>query len=147
MQNISGFGLKVRLRASKSVPGGHTITRFADDVDPMDIPTLTIAATKMGLNGDLIAWAQANQIPCVLAVIPGSNDDELLSQLLEANRVGRGKQSIEDEFTFVISYPDGKTTTLSGGALVSGIVARSVSADGRLKTNVYAFNFENKVGT
>ena len=136
----------MRVRASRSLPAGHSIKRFPDDTDPLDVPAITIAATAMGLNGDLITWATANPIPCVLAVIPGSDDDKLLNRIMEANRVGRGKQSIEDQWTFVINYPDGDKTTLTGGVMVSGMTTRSVAADGKTKTNIYAFSFENKAG-
>jgi hypothetical protein len=145
-QNVSGFGLKVYIRASRTLPIGHTFTQFADDVDPLDIPSFVIATTSMGLNGDLIKAQTASPIPAAIGLIPGGSDDKLMGILHEANRVGRGKSSIDDEITMVITYPNGDVTTLSGGAITEGPVGKSVASAGRYKSNVYLFNFENKVG-
>ena len=49
----------------------------------------------MGLNGDLIGWSKPNPIKITLNVIPQSFSDLNLAVLLEANRVGRGKQGAE----------------------------------------------------
>jgi len=91
--DVSGFGLRIRLTASRTFPAGITITQFADDADPFDIPSLQIADTAMGLNGDLISWSKANPIKPTLNVIPASEDDRNLAVLLEANRVGAASRS------------------------------------------------------
>ena len=141
--NISGFGLRITLTASVSFPRGFTISAFAGDADPFDNPTLTIAEHEMGLNGDLITWSNANPLAVTFNIIPNSEDDINLNALFEANRVGRGKQSVQDEITVVAIYPDGNTATYSGGSPTSFIPANSVASAGRLKTKPYTFNFEN----
>ena len=52
-QDITAFGLKVRVIASNSFPAGFTVTQFADDGDPFDIPSIKMAH-EMGVGcGDL----------------------------------------------------------------------------------------------
>src|SRR5882724_9120 len=89
-QDISGFGAVVSLIASNTFPTGFVITQFADDSDPVDMPSINIGDAAMGLNGDLIVWRRAIPLPSVIAVIPGSADDINLGILAAANRAGQG---------------------------------------------------------
>ena len=145
MQNISGFGLKVQVRASVTFPAGFSVTQFADDADPLDTPSIQINDKAMGLNGDLLMWSKANPLVATLNVVPGGEDDRNLATLFEANRTGRGKQSSRDIVTMVISYPDGTRTTLTLGGCTDFVPSNGVASAGRLKTKPYAFAFENKV--
>lgn len=142
MQHVGGFGLKVRLTASRTLPSGTTITQFADDADPFDLPAIAIAQTAMGLNGDLIVWNSPQPIMVTLNVIPGSDDDRTLAAVFEANRVGRNKQSARDIVTMTGVYPDGRNITLSAGAMTSGMPGDSVASAGRKKSKAYIFAFE-----
>lgn len=146
MENISGFGLVVQVRASKTFPAGFTITQFADDGDPFDVPSIQVNDKAMGLNGDLIVWSKANPIAVTLNLIPASDDDKNMSILLEANRVGRGKQSAKDVITMTAIYPDGRTLTLTEGVITDGMPASSVASAGRMKSKPYIFAFENRTG-
>jgi len=146
MSNISGFGLIVNVRASKTFPLGIPITQFADDSDPLDIPSLQIADSAMGLNGDLVTWSKANPIKVTLNVLPNTVDDIELSILLEANRVGRGKVGARDIITMTLLYPSGNFVTLTTGTITDGIPSSPVSSAGRLKTKSYSFTFEGRVG-
>lgn len=145
MNNISGFGLKIRLIASTTFPIGFDVTEFADDSDPFDIPSLQVGDTAMGLNGDLITWSKANPIKVTLAVVPGSTDDLNLAILLEANRPGKGKSAALDTITLVGIYPDGRVITFINGAITDGMPGNAVSSDGRQKSKVYNFAFENRI--
>ena len=147
MNDISGFGLTVVVRASNTFPVGAPITQFADDGDPFDLPELTIAETAMGLNGDLITWSSAVPIQLVLNVIPDGLDDIALNVIGEANRVGRGKQSARDIITIVGVYPNGRTVTLSGGKMTNYMPSTGVASSGRFKTKKYNFMFESVVVT
>jgi len=140
--DVSGFGLRLRITASRTFPAGFTVTQFADDADPLDIPSLQIADTAMGLNGDLVSWSKANPIKPTVNVIPGSEDDRNLAVLLEANRVGRGKSGARDVITMTGTYPDGRSVTLSQGVITDGMPGNSVASAGRLKSKSYAFAFE-----
>lgn len=146
VNDISGFGLTVTLIASNTFPAGIAVTQFADDSDPLDISSIRIADTAMGLNGDLISWSKAVPVPAVLNVIPGSDDDLNLSILANANRVGKGKSSAHDEITMTIVYPDGSVVTMLSGKITDAMFGKSVSSSGRLKTKAYAFSFESNLG-
>ncbi|CAH0447791.1 hypothetical protein LMG10661_03864 [Ralstonia syzygii subsp. syzygii] len=146
MENISGFGLVVQVRASKTFPAGFTVTQFADDGDRFDVPSIQVNDKAMGLNGDLIVWSKANPIAVTLNLIPASDDDKNMSILLEANRVGRGKQSAKDVITLTAIYPDGRTLTLTEGVITDGMPANSIASAGRMKSKPYIFAFENRTG-
>lgn len=141
--DVSGFGLRIRITASRTFPAGFTVTQFADDADPFDLPSIQIADKAMGLNGDLVTWSKANPILPTLNVIPGSEDDRNLAVLLEANRVGRGKSGARDVVTMTGTYPDGRSITLSQGVITDGMPGNSVASAGRLKSKSYAFAFES----
>lgn len=145
MNDISGFGLKVQIVASVTFPAGITITQFADDSDPFDVPAQDIADKAMGLNGDLITWSKANPIMATLNVIPESEDDINLSILAEANRAAKGKNSARDVITMTVMFPNGKVWTASPGAVMNFSPGDSVASASRLKSKPYAFAFENKV--
>lgn len=147
MQNVSGYGLRVRLVASATFPAGITLTQFADDADPFDTPAVQVADKAMGLNGDLIVWATANPLTAVLNMIPGTADDRNLEILLEANRVGRGKFPANDVITLTAIYPDGSTRMMTPGAITDGIPGKPVGSSGRLKTKPYTFAFENQAAS
>lgn len=146
MQDVSGFGFVINVIASNTFPTGFTLSAFADDADPFDIPELTVKDKAMGLNGDLIVWSKANPINITLAVIAGSEDDLNMSALLEANRVGRGKFSALDVITLTAAYPSGNMLTLSPGTITAGMTGSSVASAGRVKTKSFAFSFENRTG-
>lgn len=143
MQDISAFGIRVRLVASVTFPAGIDITQFADDADSLDVPQQQIADKAMGVNGDLIVWSKANPLLTTLNVIPASEDDRNLSVLLEANRVARGKRSARDTITLTAVYPDGRTQTWSQGKITDGIPGNALASSGRMKSKPYLFAFES----
>lgn len=143
MIDISAYGLSITITASNTFPQGITITEFADDGDPIDTPSQQVKDTAMGLNGRLMAWSTANPIVRTVTCIPGSDDDRNLQVLLEANRVGQGKRSVNDVITMVTTYPNGRTETCTQGTITEGMIGQSVASAGRLKTKSYTFAFEN----
>lgn len=142
---IGGFGLITTLVASNTYPVGLVLTSFADDADPFDFPDLQIADIAMGLNGDLISWSKAVPLVTQIALIPESDDDNNMSVLLAANRVGKNKQSARDKITMVGKYPSGYTVTLTNGRLTNGMPSNSVASSGRMKSKVYKLAFEGIV--
>lgn len=144
MINISGFGLRGLLKASNTFPNGIDLTAFADDADSLDSPDLNVAQTSNGLNGHLLVWNQSGALEVGVNVIPGSQDDVNLAALTEANRVGLDKRSVRDVISLVVSYPDGSVTSYSGGTIVVGSPAKSVTSQQRLRTRQYRFRFEKK---
>ena len=143
MIDVSGVGLVVNIKASNTFPSGFAVTQFADDADPVDMASIQIADKAMGLNGDLITWAKATPVPCILNIIPGSDDDRNLSILAENNRVGRGKIGARDSITMTITYPDGTVVYLNPGVLTDAMFGKSVASAGRMKSKNYTFAFEN----
>lgn len=145
-KDISGFSTVVTIFASKTFPAGLPITQFADDSDPADFASISIAETAMGLNGDMVTFSKANPLPASISVIAGSENDVALGILAEANRVGQGKTSARDIITMNILYPDGSTRTLSQGVITDATFGKSISSAGRLKSKTYSFKFQNQVG-
>lgn len=146
-ENISGFGLVVVITASSTFPAGITLTQFADDTDPFEVPTLTIAETAMGLNGDMASWSKAAPVDVTLGMLPNTPDDRNLALLFEANRVARGKRGARDVITMTAMYPDGRQKVLQQGTVISGNPLNSVASSGRYKSRPYSFRFENVTGT
>lgn len=147
-QDISGFGGIVTILALPTYPVPVPITQFADDVDPFDIPELQIAEVAMGNNGDMLSWSTAKVIEITLGVIPDSIDDEILSVLLENNRVGQGKLfTTRDIITLTCLYPNGRFINLPGGKITKGMPGTSWASAGRFKSKTYTFAFGNKIGS
>ena len=116
--NVSAFGLRVVLQASVTFPFGTTFTNFGDDTDPLDIPSLQIGDTGMNINGNLVTWSKANPIKVTLSLVTASEDDQTMSIIFQANRVGRGKKSVNDVMNMSIFYPDGRLALLNNGCLL-----------------------------
>lgn len=142
MTDISGYGLRVIIRASVTFPAGVTITQFADDADPIDNPTAELASSAMGLNGDLVTWGSAQPHTLTLNVLPNMTDDRNLAVIAQRNITGRGQQPARDVITAVVLYPDGRQVTLARGAIVSANLAPGVASGGRMKSRPYTFVFE-----
>lgn len=140
---ISGFGIQVLLKSSVTFPVGISLTQFADDADPFDIPSVQLADKAKGVNGDLIVWSKANPIVVTLNIIPGSDDDLNLSILAASNLPSRGKRNITDIVTLTGVYPQGDVITLTQGILTDAFIGKSVASAGRFKTKAYAFAFED----
>lgn len=142
MQDISAIGTSIRLVASVSFPTGFTITEFADDADPFDLPAIDIAVAAMNVNGDMIVYSAPTPITITLNVLPDSNADKNLSVIFEANRASKKKRHAGDVITIVGSYPNGATIRLSQGKMTNGIPANSPASAGRIKSKAYTFAFE-----
>ena len=141
--DISGFGVGVHIVASSTFPQGFQVSQFADDSDPIDIPSIEIAGTAMGLNGDLITWTTAVPVPVNISTIPSSDDDINLSILASGNQAGRNKRPARDTITLVVVYPDETRAVYTNGVLTSAPPGKSIASSGRQKTNTYNFMFEN----
>lgn len=141
--DVSASGIVMNLKASVTFPGGISITALADDTDPLDFPDVAAASAAMGLNGDLVSWTAPAPITPTIAVIPGSEEDNNLAILYDANRAAKGRRTARDVLTLVINYPDGSTITLSEGVITSGNPGKSVASAGRLKTGSYVFAFQD----
>lgn len=141
MHDISGYGLRVVIKATRTYPQGVELTQFADDADPLDIPSVQFADKAMTMNGELLIWAKANPIIVTLNMVPGSTDDQTLAALVEANRPRQGAPGARDEITMSVYYPSGEIRTIAPGAITDGMLGLSPSSAGRYKSKSYAFAF------
>ncbi|CDL85469.1 phage tail fiber protein [Xenorhabdus szentirmaii] len=143
MHDVSATGLSLVIQASKTFPSGIQITQFADDADPLDLPAVDIAQTGMDINGNLTSWSAPTPQTVTINVLAGSEEDENLSILLEANIAKRGRRHAGDEITIVASYGDGSTTTARNGKITNGSRGNSAASAGRLKSKQYTFVFQD----
>lgn len=143
MQNVSAKGLTVILNAFPSFPV-LTLTQWADDGDPLDLPELEIASNAMGVNGDLIVWSQPKPIEVKISVIPDSADDRNLAILFNNNRTAKNKFSTNDRITMTFFYPElSRPKILRNGFVKAYTPATGAASSGRKKTKTYSFVFEN----
>lgn len=142
-QDISGFGLRITIAASNTFPSGFSVTQFADDGDPLDMPSLQLADKAMGLNGNMATWSKANPIPMTINVMPGTDDDRNLQVLASANRAAAGRRPARDLITATVVYPDGTTFRLMRGKITDSPFGNSVASAGRFKSKPYVFAFED----
>lgn len=141
--DISGYGLRVNLRADKTFPAGIEISAFVDDADPTDSPSVQIKDKAVGLNGDLITWAKGSFVPLTLAVIPGSPDDRNLQVLARANRAAKGRRPTLDIITVTTTNGDGTQVRYQRGVITDAPIGDGVASSGRKKTKTYQFAFED----
>lgn len=143
-QDISGFGLSILLVAEKTFPSGINITQFADDADPLDIPSIKFAEPVVGLNGDLGYFGKAVPLEVGMSLFSGSDDDLSLKELVAQNRPFKGRAiGARESISLIISYPSGKTVTYSKGTITDGAPAPSVASSSRIKTSEYRFVFQD----
>ncbi|SFN98207.1 phage tail fiber protein [Xenorhabdus japonica] len=143
MYDVSATGLSLVIQASTTFPAGIQITRFADDADPLDLPAVDIAQTGMDINGNLNYWSTPTPQTITINVLAGSEEDENLAILLEANIAKRGRRHAGDIITLVASYGDGSTTTARNGKITNGSRGNSAASAGRLKSKQYTFVFQD----
>jgi hypothetical protein len=145
MQDISGYGIEWVLKASRTFPAGILLTQFADDSDPVDVPSMQIADAAMSVNGEMVSWTTAHIIELSFGMIPESDDDANLSILLENNRASINRSPARDVVTLIGYYPNGAIVTLSPGKITDGPSITSIASSGRMKSKVYKFKFEDAV--
>ena len=143
--DVSSLGIKLMIIAAPTFPQGFVIDQWADDADPIEFDNIDIGNAAVGVNGDVIFWKKAVMIPMAVNVIPNSTGDQNLEIIQTVNRAAKNKVSVTDDITAVVTYPDGKTITLTGGIMINVPTATSASADGRLRTKRYTFVFSNRI--
>lgn len=116
------------------------ISAFPKDTDPFDVPNTDIADMEIGTNGDEISWTVQNPVESTLAVIPATDDHEILQTIYNANRSEKGSPSAKDVITLVRILPNGETTTMKG-KITSGPATTSLASSGKIKTPTYGFKW------
>ena len=116
------------------------ISAFPKDTDPFDVPNTEIGDLEIGTNGDDISWSLQNPVESSLAVIPATDDHEILQTIYNANRTEKGSPSANDVITLVRLLPNGETTTMKG-RITNGPATTSLASSGKIKTPVYMFKW------
>ncbi|MEX5763265.1 hypothetical protein AB6H12_13475 [Proteus mirabilis] len=143
MNDISATGLSLIIQASKTFPAGIPITTFSDEGDPLDLPTVNITQTAVDINGNLVSWSSPTPQTVTINVLAGSEEDENLAILFDANTARWGRRPASDVITLVASYGDGSITTARNGRITDGCRGNSVAGAGRLKSKQYTFIFQD----
>lgn len=143
MSDVSAIGLSISFKASKTFPSGFVLSQFADDADPVDLPAAVLAELGMDINGNLVSWSAPAPQSVTVNVLPGSDEDQNLQVVLQANRAAKGRTPARDVITMVINYGDGSTTTCREGIILGGPAAKSASSAGRMKSHEYQFAFQD----
>ena len=141
MADTSHNGAIYTILASKTTAGiPLPISAFPKDSDPFDVPNSDIADMELGTNGDEISWSVTNPVDSSCAIIPGTDDHEIMQRICDANRAEKGKKSAKDKITIVRVLPNRETTTMIG-RITNGPSTTSLASSGKIKTPVYTFKF------
>lgn len=146
MENISGFGTGIMILALKSFPFGFSLSKFADDVDPIAAKDISPFAYELLYDGSIVTYSQTSPVEVDISVIPNSEDDINLKILLNNKPGALSILPFEDFTSMVVTYPDGGRVILSNGSILSGPPLDSISTEGRRKGNTYRFVFGTLIG-
>ena len=141
MADVSHNGAIYTISASNTFANVPVpISAFPKDTDPFDVPNTDIGDMEIGTNGDEIAWNMTNPIETTCAIIPATDDHEIMQRILDANRSEKGKIGAKDKITVIRVLPNGETTTMKG-RITNGPATTSLASSGKIKTPVYTFKF------
>lgn len=146
MQDTSSIGILVRLTASITYPQGIVFNAFPEDNDVGITGNTEIAGNASGVNGDLIVWKTVNGIELNIPIIPNTPQEAMLDILYEANRGSKNRFPKKDVIQVVTINPvTGVPKTYKNGVIKNGPVGYQYGGDGRIKSKVYGFVFEDAV--
>lgn len=146
VQDSSSIGVSVRLVATKTFPRGITFTMFPEDGDVGPTGNNEIAGNASGVNGHLIVWSTVNGIEVNIPLIPNTVEEGLMAQLYHANRGAVNRFPKKDIITLTVTNPvTGIIDTYRNGVIKTGPVKNQYGLDGRIKSKVYGFVFEDAI--
>ena len=159
MVDISMQGAKVTLNVPAITGNGNIVLDFSDEGTPIEFPDLEVCGYAMTMNGELVTWTKPSPITWSITVIPGSNSDAALRNLLYAGHVGGKKgNAIAQNFVIIssatLSIPSITTNGVvsragvmnfqfANGRLTSGSPAIGGNAEGKMSARTYKFVFES----
>lgn len=143
--NVSGKGFIITMIASRTFPVGAILQNFADDTDPLDIPSVQIGDGASEVNGSLVFWNVSNPTELTIAVLAGTPEAIILNTLFQVNRPQPGLPSFTDIITMNVRFPDLSSTTFKKGFLTAGTPGQGVASSQRKKTKTYKFIFESEL--
>jgi hypothetical protein len=146
MIDISGSGAKITIVALSSFPMGFTLSKFADDIDPIVSEDIETSGTELLYDGSLFIFDKAAPIKLTVGLIAGSSDDINCKILLQARKSNVSILPFADVTSAIITYPDGGRAMMSNGSIMSGPLIDTVQSAGRKKGNAYTFLFGSFAG-
>lgn len=154
MVDVSGVFPKVTI-ISVGIPPLITLTKFADDANPVDVEQIEVTGHAINVNGELVTWEKPAAYLVSVAVLCGTDDDVNLRLLLEGSHATSGKGfALAPTITMrvsigrrnmlgIVSSED--SCTYTQGRIVSGRPGAAVDSEGKKMSNTYTFVFENAV--
>lgn len=146
MLDISGFGTGIRIIAVESFPMGFSLSKFADDTDPISAKDVEPIGYEMLFDGSLFSFDKAAPIEVAVSLIPGSDDDINCKILLQNKKGGKRLLPLPDITTMIITYPDRGRVILTSGTIIKGPLVDGILSTGRRKSNTYTFVFGSFAG-
>lgn len=158
MLDISFQGAKLTL-ACDAIRAGNIVLEFSDEGTPVEFPDMEVVGDAMTLNGELVTWTKPVPVRFNITVIPGSNSDVILRNLLYAGHVGGRKgKAISQTYVHIttatlecpsitsngiVSAAGSTNFTFSNGRLSGGPPAIGANAEGKMSARTYKFVFES----
>lgn len=159
--DISATGAKIVITPNNA-SAGYAITQFSDEGTPFDAPDIDVSTNQKNLNGQMISSRTPSVYPFSITVIPGSDDDSMLTQWLRENALQPNEGAIasawaEGEshyFTITVTIPHVNVSGTSGmwnadrkytytnARMKSGPTGPSTSAEGRQAARTFTFEAE-----
>lgn len=146
MIDVSAFGTGIMVISTASFPVGFKLTSFADDEDPLSVEEVEVAGYEKLYDGSIFLFDKTSPVLLSVGIVPNTDDDMNLKILMQARKSTPSILPLPDTTTMIITYPDGGRVILSGGGIISGALADSISTSGRKKGNVYHFVFGTFAG-
>lgn len=154
MFDVSASGSKIVIKTNGI---STTISEFYDEGTPFDTNEIEVTGNSMTLNGQLILWRKPTAYTVSVTVIPESQDDEKLCEMLQNAHIRHGISpvSVKDlDTALTIEVPsingsgssNGVTTfSYSNGRILGGPTGPSTDAEGKKAGRTYTFVFEQMV--
>ena len=157
MIDISAVGSKVVISPASGSP--IVITEFSDEGTPFDAGDIDVSTNAKNLNGQMISSRTPSVYPVSVTVIPGSDADAMLQQLLQKASIMPGGITPISELkinSIVLSIPAvdqsgagavaARSYRWTNGRIKSGPTGPSTSAEGRQSARTYSFEMEKFEG-
>ena len=158
MVDISMQGARLTL-VCEAISAGNIILEFSAEGTPIEFPDIETCGYEMTMNGELVTWTKPAPITWNVTVLPGTNSDVALRNLLYAGHVGgrRGKPINQkyvristamlyvpsiDSNGIVTSY-GGINFVFTNGRLSGGPMAIGANNEGKMSPRTYKFVFES----
>ena len=124
--------------------GNATITDdFADDQQPLSVEPVEATDYEQDINNKVLFGSKLAMVNVSVCVVPNSQADLNLQQILRNSRPGSGASYSAKQLTMAVTDADGKVATYTEGRILSGILGRSANKEGRYVGNTYTFVFKS----